>query len=139
MKITNAKYDQAGLTVQFDGGEWGRLDWKKHMLDYGVAVFIPPVGSGLPNWTLHIPSFQDDSPHDVLRGTSDPVLVCMARRAFSRMNMPERISPSEEYPEVITEEEASRELASGRDALGREWPKPLAPAVPLENTIRAAR
>lgn len=124
------------MAIRFDGG-WGRLDWKKGMLDYGVAVFIPPVGSGLPNWKFHIPPFQDDGPHDVQRGTSDPVLVCLARRAYSRFQMPEKIGPGEEYPEVITEEEAIRELASGNDALGREWPKPVAQAVPLEDSIRS--
>jgi hypothetical protein len=139
VKITEARYDQAGMAIRFDGGDWGRLDWKKAMLDYGVAVFIPPVGSDLPNWMLHIPPFHHDGPHDVQRGTSDPVLVCMARRAFSRFQMPEKIGPGEEYPEVITEEEAIGEFASGRDALAREWPKPLAQAVPLEDTIRAAR
>jgi hypothetical protein len=141
MIITKVTSTFAETTVHTDYGKF-LLGTKRYVLQAGVAILHPMDGTlKLP--TVVIPSIgevpeYDITPHPELlikdEGTTDPQLVCIARRGWSAH---QNSDVPDESP-VPTLDEAAAELSSGHDANGEPWPVPRVPAVPLEEALAEA-
>ena len=63
----------------------------------------------------------------VIRGTTDPQLVCLGRRGWSIAAFGLSDGSPEKEMDVPSEAEARAELFSGKDIFGYEWPSPVIP------------
>jgi hypothetical protein len=131
MDITKVTADEEGLVVESDIGQM-LIGGKRYFLEAGVTMLF--ITKGPPEPKVVVPSV-DGSSSVVLSGTTDPQLVCLARRGWSAHQM---VPMPDEFP-VPTVGESTAELASGQDVNGEPWPVPRLPAVPLEEALAAAK
>ena len=116
MKIIRAVNVRESVVVETDMGKI-ILFGKIYVLAAGVACAKWVRGPYFPK--VRIPAFGDYSDQN-LAGTSDPVLVCLARRGFTQRD-------TEKYLTELTvpdENEALEENHSGQDMFGGTWPAP---------------
>ena len=139
MRVTKTKFDRGGgFFVQFDGEKWVAVEAKRFMLEWGGAFLVARVEDRFPQWEFRFPAFGEYPSLPVHRGTTDPSILCLARRARTVLNMTP-VDGSQRALDVPDGKEAIAELQSGQDIYGGEWPVPLSTLEPLDDTIRAAR
>lgn len=135
MKIQFISNDRRGLRVRLvEEGITVAMDVKHGLLEYGVAVLRPSNLGDLPDFKTRA-IVHGGVELDVMYGTTDPVLVCLARRAWTAGNL----DGGFRFIQIPTMEEAMQELRSGKDVYGRTWAVPLATPETLEETLRRAR
>ena len=122
MKNLSAKWEYGGVVVTAGGGDYTLLG-KRYVLEAGAVVVEPQKA---PVTDVDIPAI-GEYPPKTIRGLTDPQLVCMGRRAWSAAAFG-LMKGRDGIPfDVPTEEDARKELFSGRDIFGYEWPSPVIP------------
>jgi hypothetical protein len=132
MKIVSANPDPHFLYLETDMGElavWGR----DYLMDAGLASVRGTNGN--PPFFMEEFQMPEDKENNILprkfRGTTDPVIVCMARRYHTFHN----IEPAD-FP-IPTMKEARKELYSGKDLFGGKWANPILPEKKFKDSIVA--
>ena len=93
---------------------------KKKQLEMGIAI-LTGMRSVKP-WVTHMTV--DEKYYSIRKGVTDPVVVCLARRAFTVRNTKEHLILVHQTLDAPTVANARKELISGKDAYGGKWPAP---------------
>lgn len=135
MKVTKTKFDRGGgFFIQFDGKKWVGVEGKNYVLAWGAVFLVPFMSPDFPEWEFQLPAVGPYPSLPVHRGTTDPIILCLARRARTMMNTAEIKMRALDVPDG---KEALAELQSGKDIYGGVWPAPSSKLELLDDTIRA--
>ena len=133
MKILAAKKVRDAVIVTTDTRTLFLLG-KRYPMQMG-AVYVESTEPAFP--TVTIPATEGYGEQKLLSGTTDPQLLCLARRGYTLAEVGDW---SPEKPEiqmdVPDEAEARKELFSGKDIFGGVWPAPKLPLNVAEKRLR---
>jgi hypothetical protein len=112
-----------------------KMPWKfsakKAFLDMGMALLVGMIE--VKPWIIHMTV--DGKYHSVHKGVADPVVVCLARRAFTVRNTEEHLILIQQTLDAPTVADARKELFSGKDAFGGKWPAPKTTETSLSEYV----
>jgi hypothetical protein len=124
MKILTAKKVREAVIVEAEGGTVVLLG-KQYLMGAGV-VYVRAAGLQLTPVT--VPASPGYGELKVEPGTTDPQLLCLARRGYMLAEVGDWSADKQEIEmDVPTEAEALTELFSGKDIFGGSWPSPKLP------------
>ena len=133
MKILRAKKVRGAVIVEAEGGTVVLLG-KQYLMGAGV-VYVRAAGLQLSPVT--VPASPGYGELKVESGTTDPQLLCLARRGYTLAEVGDWSPEKQEIEmDVPDEAEARKELLSGKDIFGGVWPVPKLPLNVAESRLR---
>ena len=124
MKILTAKKVREAVIVTTDTRTLFLLG-KQYPMQMG-AVYVESTEPAFP--TVTIPATEGYGELKLSSGTTDPQLLCLARRGYTLAEVGDWSPEKQEIEMDVPEEaEARKELFSGKDIFGGSWPSPKLP------------
>ena len=137
MNITKAVVEQELTRVESNLGRM-LIGGKRQILEAGATPLLSL--DGMLALTVSIPGLSANDRSIEIEGTTDALLVCLARRNDTvHRDYVDGMPKIDEQMPVPTDAEAKSELISGEDSYHGKWPMPRLIAVPLEEALAEAK